>query len=70
MTENARSAARLDRLVLLPFAVGDPVVVIADGDGASGSQGVVKYVWPSGRCTVTFSDGSFRSLTSDVLRRA
>ena len=58
----------LDRLVLLPFAVGDSVIVDSDGDGATGKQGIVTAVWPSGRCTVTFDDSSFRSLPSEVLR--
>lgn len=52
------------------FAVGDSVIVEVDGDGATGRKGVVTIVWPSGRCTVTFPDGSFRSLASDTLRRA
>ena len=52
------------------FAVNDPVIVEADGDGAIGLRGVVTIVWPSGRCTVTFPDGSFRSLASETLRRA
>jgi len=51
------------------FSVGDAVVVETDGDGARGKRGVVSAVWPSGRCTVTFHDGSFRSLPSNVLRR-
>jgi hypothetical protein len=69
-TENAQSAAPVDRLVRLPFAVNDIVVVEVDGDGAIGCKGIVSIVWPSGRCTVTFPDGSFRSLSSDTLRRA
>ena len=52
------------------FAVGDRVEVVKDGDGATGLQGVVSVVWPSGRCTVTFPDKSFRSLSSDTLRQA
>lgn len=52
------------------FAVRDLVIVTVDGDGATGKQGIVTAVWPSGRCTVTFEDGSFRSLPSDALRAA
>ena len=51
------------------FAVNDSVIIEADGDGAIGLLGVVTNVWPSGRCTVTFPDGSFRSLPSKDLRR-
>lgn len=53
-----------------PLQLNDAVIVEADGDGAVGSRGVVTHVWSSGRYTVTFPDGSFRSLLSKDLRRA
>lgn len=51
------------------FSVGDSVRVELDGDGAAGLVGVVAIVWPSGRCTVDFPDGSFRSLLIETLRK-
>lgn len=42
---------------------GQLVRVKQDQDGATDSIGLITKLWPSGRVTVTFRDGSFRSLT-------
>lgn len=46
---------------------GQLVRVKRDQDGATDSIGLITKLWPSGRVTVTFSDGSFRSLAVDNL---
>jgi hypothetical protein len=41
--------------------------VLADSDGAAGGSGVIRVVYPSGRCLVDLDCGGFRNLSAEVL---
>jgi hypothetical protein len=46
---------------------GQRVRVLADSDGAAGGSGVIRVVYPSGRCLVDLDCGGFRNLSAEVL---
>ena len=50
------------------LSIGDQVYVQCDQDGAAGQIGKIGNIYKSGRCHVDFPDGSFRSLSPDVLK--
>ena len=67
-SDNAETTAQVHAIVSQHFAAGQRVQIQFDSDGAAGSGGAIRTVFPSGRCLVDLDCGGFRNLPPSWLR--
>lgn len=66
--ETRATAAQVHAMVSQHFTAGQRVQIQFDSDGAAGSGGTIRTVFPSGRCLVDLDCGGFRNLPPSWLR--